>query len=327
MSSGPKVTVLIPTFNRAHYLPEAIQSIFAQTFTDYELIVVDDGSTDDTVAILAGFRDPRLRVLRQENRGISAAMNAGLRAARGEYITRLDSDDVWLADLLACETAVLDAHPDVGVVYAKAQAMTKDGASREHHIGLPLRYPHDALLSLAWGDSTCNIALLARQVCFATAGVYDETLYTHEDWDMWLRVARRHRFIFLDRTLARFREHEHRITSPSSPMFVEHVESRVRVIDKLYSRTALPAQLHAFKSIIYRNVYTEIGLSLFNTGHRVRALRMFKHAMTSGCNPIGALARILWFAIVVRSLTRFGVGRAILRLQAQLRRRWRGDVV
>jgi glycosyltransferase involved in cell wall biosynthesis len=129
----PQVTVIIPTFNRARYLTEAIQSVLGQTFPDYELIVVDDGSTDGTAAVLEGFGDSRLRVLRQENHGISAAMNAGLRAAQGEYIARLDSDDVWFPNLLAYETRVLDSRPDIGVVYARAQAMSANGTPREHY--------------------------------------------------------------------------------------------------------------------------------------------------------------------------------------------------
>ena len=323
MSSRPTVTVIVPTFNRAHYLPEALHSIFTQTFTDYELVVVDDGSTDDTAAVLRRFADARLHVLRQKHKGISAAMNAGLRAARGNYIARLDSDDLWLPDLLATETAVLEAHPEVGVVYGKAQAMAADGSTREHYLGLPLRYPHDALLSLAWTDSTCNVALLARHVCFTTAGLYDEGLETHEDWDMWLRVARDHRFLFLNQILARVREHEHSITSPSLPTFVEHIERRVQVIDKLYARTDLPSQLYTFKPHAYRNVYTEIGIFLFNTGHRGRALRMFQRAITAGGNPLIAFARILWFSLITQQLKRYGAGRAFLQFQAQLRRRWR----
>jgi glycosyltransferase involved in cell wall biosynthesis len=262
-------------------------------------------------------------VLRQENRGISAAMNAGLRAARGEYIARLDSDDVWLADLLTCETAVLDAQSAVGVVYAKAQAMSADGVPRAHFVGLPLYYPHDSLLSLLWGDATCNIALLARRSCFEVTGFYDETLRTHEDWDMWLRVARRYRFVFLDRVLARFREHEQSITSPSLPTFVGHIESRVKVLDKLYSSTNLSSQVLAFKPIAYRNVYTEIGVFLFNTGHRARALRMFQRAITSGGNPLLAFVRILWLTIAVRRLTHFRLGRMLLQLQARVRRQFR----
>jgi len=322
----PQVTVIIPTFNRARYLAEAIQSVLGQTFLDYELIVVDDGSTDGTSAVLAGFGDSRLRVLRQENRGISAAMNAGLRAARGKYIARLDSDDMWFPNLLACETMVLDSRPDVGVVYARAQAMSANGTPREHYLGLPLRYPQDALLSLLWGDCTCNITALARRSCFAAAGPYDETLRTHEDWDMWLRVARSYHFTFLHSTLGRFREHDDGITSPSSSTFVAHIESRVQVLDKFYASPHLPSRLAAFKTRAYRNIYTEIGLFLFNTGHHTRALRMFGRALVSGGNPAAALARICWLTVAVRLLNRFGFGRQILQFQAGVRRRVRARV-
>jgi GT2 family glycosyltransferase len=319
----PQVTVIIPTFNRARYLTEAVQSVLDQTFPDYELIIVDDGSTDGTSTVLAGFGDPRLRVLRQKNRGISAAMNVGLRAARGEYIARLDSDDAWLPDLLEREAAVLDSHPNIGVVYSRAQAMSANGIPREYYLGLPLRYPHDTLLSLLWGDCTCNITTLARRSCFAAAGPYDETFRMHEDWDMWLRVARSYHFMFLNSTLGRFREHDNRITSPSSPTFVEHLESRARVLDKFYASPHLPPHISAFKAIAYRNVYTEIGLFLLNTGHHARALRMFGRALLAGGKPVATLTRLCWLTMAAQPLGRFGFGRQILQFQAEVRRRVR----
>src|SRR5262249_29774449 len=100
-SPAPRVSVLIPTWNRARYLPIAIESVLAQSFEDLEVIVIDDGSTDDTSGALAAIRDPRVRTIRGEHRGISRALNAGLAAARGELVARLDSDDMWLPDLLA----------------------------------------------------------------------------------------------------------------------------------------------------------------------------------------------------------------------------------
>lgn len=319
--SAPKVSVIIPTFNRARYLTEAVESVLGQTFSDLELIVVDDGSTDETPALLARVTDPRLRVLRQENRGISAAMNAGLRAARGHYVARLDSDDVWFADLLARSLDVLDASSDIDVVYSRARAMSADGTPREHYLGLPLRFPDDALLSLAWGDPTCNITAVASRGCFASAGPYDETLRTHEDWDMWLRVARSHRFAFLNCTLAQFREHDDGITSPRAASFVEHIESRRRVIDKLYASSDLPPRLRAFKAIAYRNVHTEIGVFLLNTGHPGRALRAFARAAAAGANPLLTCTRILWLTTVAPALRQFALGRLLLQRQAELRRR------
>src|SRR5882724_2062331 len=122
----PKVSVIIPTYNRAHYLGTAVNSVLSQTFSDFELIVVDDGSTDDTMRLVERFHDSRLRYIYQQHRGISAAMNAGIRAARGGYIARLDSDDIWLPDMLEVEVGVLDARPEIGLVYAKAQGMDKN---------------------------------------------------------------------------------------------------------------------------------------------------------------------------------------------------------
>jgi len=311
----------MPVFNRAAFLPEAVASVLGQSAGDLELIVVDDGSTDGTAAVLDAVRDPRVHILRQDHRGISAAMNTGLRAARGRYVARLDSDDVWFAELLERTTATLDAEPGVGVVYTRAQAMSAGGAPREHHVGLPLRDPTDALLSLLWGDATCNITAVARRACLEEAGGWNESLRTHEDWDLWLRVARRHRFEFLPVTLARFREHEGGITNPASPRFVEHIESRVRVLDTLYAAPDLPARVRAFRPTAYRNVHTEIGLFLLDNRHWRRALAAFRRAVVAG-GP-ASLVRILWFTAGVRTLRRFSAGRRLLQLQAAVRHRLR----
>src|SRR5512139_2675174 len=117
------VTVLIPTFNRTRYVGHAIRSVLQQTRRDLELLVLDDGSTDDTEAVVRAVSDARVRYVRCPHRGISATLNTGIGLARGPYIARLDSDDEWLPELLATETAVLDADPDVGLVYGRAQAM------------------------------------------------------------------------------------------------------------------------------------------------------------------------------------------------------------
>src|SRR5215470_8388474 len=104
----PRVSVLLPTYNRAHYLAEAIQSALDQTYADLEVVVVDDGSTDNSAELVRRFADPRVRLFRQENRGISAALNTAFRAARGRYIAILNSDGRWLPELLAEEVAVLE---------------------------------------------------------------------------------------------------------------------------------------------------------------------------------------------------------------------------
>ena len=113
----PRVSVIIPCFNHGRFLRHAADSVLAQTLADIELIIVDDGSTDDTPAVLAGLDDRRVRTCRTSNRGVSAARNAGLDMVRGEFVAFLDADDLWEPDKLARQVAIMDAEPDVTLVF------------------------------------------------------------------------------------------------------------------------------------------------------------------------------------------------------------------
>ena len=313
---SPVISVIIPTRNRATYLRQAIDSVLAQRRSDFELIVVDDGSTDATPALLAAESDPRLRCLRQEPRGISAAMNAGVRAARGQYVARLDSDDLWDADLLAALAAVLDARPDVGVVYARAQAMDADGRPLPQFLGLPMRFPDDSLRSLVFDDCTCNIALLARRSCLDRAGPYDESLPGNEDWDMWLRVARCCEFAFVDRVLAHARWHDGNTTGSRSPLFAAVLDTRTVPLDKLFAEADLPAEVRALRSLAYENVHIFRGTRWMVVGDLRRAAGEFGRAVRVSETPARAALRVVWFSFNASRLGHSAAGR---RLAAWLR--------
>ncbi len=316
----PMVTVLVPTYNCAAFINDAIHTILTQTFTDFEIVVIDDGSDDETTDVLATFSDSRLRVLRQSHRGISAAMNAGLADARGRYISRLDSDDLWQPELLATLVPVLEAQPDVGVVYAQADAL--DHGVPVHHLqGLPLRYPDDSLRSLVYDDCTCNIALLARRECFERAGPYDEALIANEDWDMWLRVARHYRFMFIERVLARIRWHSGNLTGPTSSRLTDVLASRSVPLDKLFASPDLPAEIEAMRSIAYENVCLFRLLRWQQAGDRRAALREFRRLVQRSRRPAFAVLRVIWRASVRGWLDRSPLGRAMARQVAALYRR------
>ena len=120
------VSVVIPTFNRAWIIGEALQSVFAQTFRDFEVLVVDDGSTDDTVSVIESIKDPRLHYIRKDqNAGCGAAYNSGIRAARGEYISFLDSDDLWKPEKLEYEVRFLDNHSEVQAVFSDLEKIDR----------------------------------------------------------------------------------------------------------------------------------------------------------------------------------------------------------
>lgn len=128
MTNRPLVSVVVPTFNRAHLIREAVDSVLAQTYDHVELIVIDDGSTDDTLAVLGGYADPRLRLIHQENRGKSGARNRGLDEARGDYIAFLDSDDLWGPTFLNTLLQVAEAEPDVDLVFCDFQRFDAEGS-------------------------------------------------------------------------------------------------------------------------------------------------------------------------------------------------------
>lgn len=316
MSPEPAISVIMPTRDRAMYIAQAIASVLAQTQEDFELVVVDDGSIDATPEILAAMRDPRLRCLRQEPRGIGAAMNAGLRAARGAYVARIDSDDTWRPELLEVLAAVLDSAPDVDVAYARGQAMDADGRLLDHRQGAPMRFPGDPLRSMVFDDFTCNIALLARRDCIDRAGGYDETLPAHEDWDLWLRVAEQSHFHFVDRVLAHIRWHPGNLTGVRSPALPTVLATRAAPLDKLFARRDLRAEVTALRPLAYENVHIFCGTRWLQAGHPKLAARAFCRAIRSSASPLRAIARVTWFSF---NASAFGHSPLARRVTARLR--------
>lgn len=316
LSEAAKITVVLPTYNRAGLLPDAIRSVLGQTRGDFELLVVDDASTDDTAAVVEGFArlDARVRLLRQpENRGISAALNRALAEARGEFVGRVDSDDAWLPEFLEATSAVLEANATAGVAYAIGEAMDRQGrplpALLHARRGGPMPRPDDALGSLLLGDFTCNIAILARRPCFTRAGGYDETLVANEDWDVWLRIARDTRFVFVDRVLARYRLHAGNITDPGSARFVEVAESRLRVLDKAFADPALPTEARSLETAAYRNAYLAAGRRLLHAGHARRGASHLQRAFEIGGRNAAAAAAVARAALDPMALARAAAGR------------------
>jgi glycosyltransferase involved in cell wall biosynthesis len=322
-----KVSVILPTYNRATLLGTAIESVLGQSFHDLELIVVDDGSTDDTETLVRRYRDSdeRVRYLRQENRGISAAMNAGIRAASGQMIARIDSDDRWLPDLLETEVSILEARPEIGLVYSRGQWVDQDLNPLSTIVGQTLHFPNDTLRSMLWSDATCSITVVARRECFDRAGVFDESLATSEDWDMWLRTAFHYDFVFVDRVLAHVRRHEGNVTSAQVQSFAAFLGSRRKVLDKFFSRGDLSPRIAAMRSVAYRNLYIYEGNIWVAFRERKQALRAFGRAARAGANPAGTAARIAWFNLAYPILGRTAAGRDFLRWESNLRGRLRAS--
>lgn len=194
----PAVSVIIPTYNRAAMVREAIESVLAQSYADRELIVVDDGSTDDTEAAVAAFL-PQLTYVHQEHQGVSAARNQGAAIARGEYLAFLDSDDLWLKDKLLRQMQFMESHPEALICYSDEiwiRRGVRVNPMKKHRKYSGMIFPYCLPLCIISPSS----ALFTRGL-FEEAGMFDETLAVCEDYDLWLRIAARHPIYLVDEPL------------------------------------------------------------------------------------------------------------------------------
>lgn len=290
--TNPRVSVLLPTYNRAAYLRQAIESALNQTFRDIEVVIVDDGSTDDTAQIVQRINDPRVRYIYQANRGVAAALNTAWRASRGDYLARLDSDDIWLPNLLAEFVTTLDADPDLGLVYARAQWMDAQGNALPQILGAPEKFPGQWLKSLVYGDCVCPIAVMFRRDCMERTGGYDESLIGNEDWDLWLRMAMHYRFAFRNEILARYRAHSQNLTSSVSARSLRLFDDRLRVLEKFFARSDVPADVLPLKPIAFRNVYIDIAMRHFTAKRWRTGFDYCTRAIRIGPNHLTATFRV-----------------------------------
>ena len=194
----PSVSVIIPTYQLAHLVGQTIDSVLAQTYTDYEIIVVNDGSTDNTKEVLASYGD-RITVIHQENQGAAAARNAGIMATRGKYIAFLDHDDLWLPNKLEKQIAYLESNPKIGLVYSDTFFFNEEGVypytfAQANNIP-PVQ--HCWTLFVRNSIMSCSVVVVRRE-CLDEVGLFDATTVPCDDYDMWLADHRKISYLFLE---------------------------------------------------------------------------------------------------------------------------------
>lgn len=189
--SNPTVSVVIPAYNTAQYIADTLASVLAQTFTDYEILVVNDGSPDTPAleAALAPYRD-RIRYIVQENRGLSGARNTAVGAATGDYLALLDSDDVWEPDYLEYQLAELRRRPELTAVYPNSVAFGDPQRAGKRYMDLHPSSGPVTFESLITQKVNVMVSVLIRRDAVVAAGLFDEALRSSEDFDLWLRIVR-----------------------------------------------------------------------------------------------------------------------------------------
>lgn len=304
----PLVSVIIPAYKVAPYLAETLESVFAQTFSDFEVILVNDGSpdTDEMEKVIEPYRD-RIVYLRQENRGAGAARNAGLRSARGRYVAFLDGDDIWLPNFLSEMVSFIETGPGYDLVYANALLF---GASPVAGLTYMDTNPSSGEVTCeSLLAERCNIitsGVLARREPIIELGMFDETLRNSQDFDMWVRIAKRPgaRLSFLPTVLLKQRHRPGSLASDS----IKSVEGELKVMAKVALRDDLTKAERAAmeRTVAFRTASLEVdrGKLKLREGDFAAARRSFEQAYEQRRSAKHRLV-LLWLRLSPRTLRRF----------------------
>lgn len=275
--TSPTVSVVIPTYNAAELLPEAVESVLSQTYRDFEIVVVDDGSTDETPAVMEEYAED-VRYIRKENGGSASARNRGIEEARGEYVAFLDADDRWRPAKLETQ---MDAHAaDPTLAWSYTGARLVDHETEEilfRKCQTRRRYGGDILRKLLRGNFVTPSTTLIERRVFDEVGTFDESSLHRisEDWDLWLRIAARYPIKYIDEPLVEMRQHTGRKTQTMD--LDAALESRLAIINKAVERT--PERLGDLHDVARADLYVRIGRKWMSRGNRPRARTMFKTAL------------------------------------------------
>jgi glycosyltransferase involved in cell wall biosynthesis len=228
------VGVIIPAFNAARYLPFALESVSLQTFEDWQILLVDDGSTDNTAEVVAPFLErfgSRIQYIKQNNRGLPAARNTAIRASTTEYLALLDADDVWLPCRLEDSIKAFTARPQVGLAYGLVTGIDPEGRLMQTFEGNRRKAKGNIARQIYMRkvELPCPTMTFRRQ-CIDEVGVFDETMRATEDRDLWLRIALRYEVAFIPKVIAYYRLSPNSMSTDPQRM----LQAQLQFINKNY---------------------------------------------------------------------------------------------
>ncbi len=283
----PLVSVVVPAYNAARFLPDALRSALSQEHVRVECVVVDDGSTDDTPAVMAQF--PAVRYHRQPNAGVSAARNQGVALSSGSFVAFLDADDAWLPGKLAAQLALFSQDPGLGLAYCGMHLCDEQLRPISR---MPVPPPGAALRNTLLLEppvvSMAQTGLMPREV-FDRSGGFDERLSTSADADLVCRVALAHRVAGVDLPLVLYRQHAAQMHHDASAM----LHDMTLVHEKVFGARDAPASLRRLRSRATANLHLTAALASRHTPPRTGALRHLRVALRADpARTVGQLSRL-----------------------------------
>jgi len=242
----PKVSVIITTYNSMPYFVETLDSVLRQTFADFEVIVVDDGSTDQTTTWASRIDDSRVKLIPQPNQGVSVARNTGISHAKGNYVAFLDGDDLWESTKLEKQVQVLDCYPQIGLVHTWLALMDE----QSHLTGRVMRPRAEGEVweQIIENNMVACSAAMVRRCCLEKVGVFEPNLLVAEDWDLWIRIAASYPFAVIKEPLVHYRLH----TQSKSKRYPAMVQNFRTIIERAFE--SVPYELLHLRNRSYGRV-------------------------------------------------------------------------
>ena len=275
--SSPLVSVILPTYNCARFLPEAIESILLQTYNSYEIIVIDDGSTDNTKEILHPFMQRIRYIGLEENKGLPTTRNIGIQSARGEYIAFIDADDLWLPEKLETVVTYFDDHPEVSMVYSRHLNIDEHGHISGESAKKSLPSGNVFIRLFSEQNFILTSTAVVQKKVFETTGMFDESFYNCQDWDMWLRISFYFKVAGINKLLVKYRHNPHSLSKNRDNV----LRYQKLVIDKTYqafkdSKNGISEKLYKKRLALH---YAKVGRYHLKNGNKVQARESFRSAI------------------------------------------------
>ncbi|MDX2042634.1 MAG: glycosyltransferase [Acidobacteriota bacterium] len=284
----PKVSVIIPAYNSAQFIAEAIQSVLAQSYDNREIIIVDDGSTDATLDVLRGFGE-QIKLLTKTNGGPASARNLAIRHASGKYIAFLDADDLWMPEKLAEQVAFLESQPEVGMTFSEALMFIEpfEEVGGEKQIRGKIGFTGEtSFCHLLLGDHIPNSTVLMRRECVDKIGWLNESraLVAVEDYEYWLRLAKAFPIRAISKPLAYYRVHANNLMGDGEDIERSLILPIIALneTEKLFPDCWRECGME--KDVLFARLTIRAGFAYKQRGDWWNCLRKFRQALGHRCN-------------------------------------------
>ena len=295
----PKVSVVIPAYNAMTYLPETVGSVLQQTFTDFEVLIVNDGSTDSISSWVATVKDDRVRLISQANQGLPGARNTGITQAQGEYVAFIDADDLWEPTKLDQQVQCLDAKPEVGLVYTWTLLIDRHGNSTGTVTAATVEGNVWEKLLLGDAIGSGSVAMVRRS-CFDRVGLFDPELTSIEDCEMWVRIAAEYPFAVIKEALVRYRQHP----SGMSRNYDRMAQNSRLKIDKNFAR--VPLEMLYLRSQAYANAFVWLAWKIISERGAIDRANHYARQAVLHHPPIRYSAKFLRLQLILKLVNLFG---------------------